>query len=148
VLSEPCWTCQGDYCYLYGTEAWLGDVDYPSNLMTRVSVQGGGPYRLAYTLTHDDTQPNTWRVAIGSVDGSFGSTVLESLTNAAAISARYTELPFNVPAGTTAITVTFSGQVHHFSISAQVVIILWGIWALEGSGLWSALVGLCQSTMR
>jgi hypothetical protein len=110
LLSTPCWTCQGRWCQLRGADARLGNVGTASNITTRVSVQGGGSYKLAYTVTHDFGTPNAWRVVVGSVDGSFSSSVLESLTDAPAIPSRYTEQPFNVPAGTTAITLTFSGR--------------------------------------
>jgi hypothetical protein len=109
-FSATCWTCEGAWCEIYGDYARIGNVGTLSNLTTRVNVQGGGPYRLAYTLTHGYSEPNAWRVVVGSVDGSFGSVVLESLTNAPAFPARYTELPFNIPDGTTAVTLTFSGR--------------------------------------
>ncbi len=112
MFSTPCWTCQGDLCLIRETYARLGPVGTTSDLTTRVTVQGGGAYRLVYTLTHDDGQqkPNAWRVVIGSIDGSFSSIQLESLTDAPAFPARSTQRPFNVPARTTAITLTFSGR--------------------------------------
>jgi hypothetical protein len=109
-FSAPCWTCEGAYCEIRADDARIGNIGTTSNLTTRVNVQGGGPYRLAYTLTHGDSEPNAWRVVVGSVDGSFSPAVLESLTNAPGFPARYTELPFTVPEGTTAITLMFSGR--------------------------------------
>ncbi len=128
LFSAPCWTCEGGLCVLGDTFASVKDS---VNLTTRVSVQGGGPHTLAYRLMYECSAAsgpgcnvpswrNTWQATVGSVDGSFGPSVLESLTNVTELRGIPRQLPFNVPSGTRAITITFSGvQVRVSPIELQ-----------------------------
>jgi hypothetical protein len=108
-LSYPCWTCAGS-CQLNEDYARLGSVGYAANLSTTVTVPGGGPYRLAYTLSLDDGQPNAWRAVVGSVDGTFTSLVLEALVDAPGFPPTARQLSFSIPDGTTAVTLTLAGR--------------------------------------
>jgi hypothetical protein len=114
-LSAPCWSCQGNYCDLYGTTARLGDFGTTSNATTRLSVPGIGQYRLKYRLQPTVGVPNSWRAIISSTDGSFTPIVLESLVNlypyyveASWVPER--DLTFSIPSRTRTIDLTFEGR--------------------------------------
>eukprot|EP00884_Botryococcus_braunii_P017558 jgi/Botrbrau1/4486/Bobra.0220s0020.1 len=54
--------------------------------------------------------PNSWQAVIGSVDGSFDAIVLDNLVNSPPFDTTYKTLPFIVPDGTLAVTLTFKAR--------------------------------------
>jgi hypothetical protein len=106
-LLEECWTCQASGCGLYAAYAVLYAVKTIGNITAGVRIPGGGLYRLAYSLATGASLPNSWRAIIGSTDGSFKPISLDVLTDSDGFDPTYRELLFNVPSGTTAITLTF-----------------------------------------
>lgn len=109
-LSAPCWSCQGDYCYLNDQVAVIGAIGSTSTATATVRVARGGQYTLAYRLRNLGPALNSWKAIVGAVDGSFAPLVLEALTNSTAFGWTERQLAFVLPAGTTAITLTFQGR--------------------------------------
>lgn len=112
-LSSRCWTCQGSNCNTQaprGEFASLESMRLMSSATTRVTVPGGGAYKLSYWFETHGGPPNSWWAIIGSVDGSFSPIKLDSLINSAPFARRYQELPFWVPDGTSVITVTLEAK--------------------------------------
>lgn len=121
-LNFPCWSafpCNEPfyaYCYLGGDFADL-EVPYeaPSvtfNMATTVSVPGGGPYRLSYTLSLEVLAhfQSFWMTTIASTDGSFLPIVLESFSNSdGVIYPSQRELGFSLPSGTSILRLNFTG---------------------------------------
>lgn len=104
--------CDGDWCGFPG-EWWASlATPTPKNLRTtkastRVSLPGGGAYTLKYSLSNQEGFPNSWKVIISSVDGSFSPIVLNPLTNISAFWWTAKEAAFNVPSGTRTVSLTF-----------------------------------------
>lgn len=123
---KPCWSCFGEYCFLDGDSASLGPFGTTSIAVARVSVPGGGQYRLRYRLKNGGGLSNSWQARIASIDGSFPTIVLESLTNSYLFDWTARELPFSLPGGTAAVSLTFEarqvrqrphGDNHHLMLS-------------------------------
>lgn len=72
-----------------------------------MSRPGGGAYSLSYEYANQQGIPNSFKVIIGSVDGSFSPIVLDPLTDAPRFNWIWREFAFNVPEGTSTITLTF-----------------------------------------
>lgn len=110
--SSPCWTCNGPGCLPQDSYLEFASTGGTTTSATAVvSVPGGGQYRLIYYLAHAGGSPNSFESRIGSVDGSFTSMVLESLTDSPEFrNFASRELPFVLPDGTQAVTLTFMAQ--------------------------------------
>lgn len=127
-LDSSCWSCYGDLCYLLGSFAGFGAIGTTSNATALVSVPSGGQYKLLYTLQNGAGPPNSWQARIGSIDNSFSTIILESLTDAPDFYYTERELPFSLPDGTAAISLTFEarqvcqgpqGDHHHLSLASD-----------------------------
>eukprot|EP00884_Botryococcus_braunii_P017557 jgi/Botrbrau1/4485/Bobra.0220s0019.1 len=82
------------------------------SLSTTVRLLGPGSstYTLIYGLSNGEGTPNSWQAVIGSVDGSFDAIVLDNLVNSPPFDTTYRLLPFIVPDGTLAVTLTFKAR--------------------------------------
>lgn len=100
----------GQVCSLDGAFGYLLSKGGPGNATTVFGVPGGGQYTLAYQLYNHGGPPNLWRAIVESPDGYFPAIVLESLSDVASFSSTARQLPFSVPAGTTAVKLTFEAR--------------------------------------
>lgn len=119
TLSPPCWTCSGDcdWSYLRGEYAVLQTPGTPpgyTSISAKISVPGGGPYRLAYILSLTSSlrsspdPPNSWQATIESMDGSFAIMVLESIINYPdQFDKTQRVLAFNLPSNINVVKLTF-----------------------------------------
>jgi hypothetical protein len=112
---EPCWTCLDDSpggggCDLAGSYARFGASGRVSRASTKVSVPGGGPYKLVHRLQNGGGPTNDWQAIIGSVDGSFSDITVESMNNSDAFDWTCSERPFLLPSTTTSVTLTLGAR--------------------------------------
>jgi hypothetical protein len=110
-FNDSCWSCIANNCIFHNGYVEFGPFGTTGNLSTMVTVSGGGPYQLAYRLTNEGGGPPiSWRAIIGSLDGSFSPIVLDTLTNSSSFYYEERTLPFELPKGTKAITLTFEAR--------------------------------------
>lgn len=119
-LLLDCWTCNpDDECGVSGVEGLgfyylaLGLPGTPGNITTAVTMPGGGNYRLAYELQNKNSQglPNSWRAIIETLTGpSFSPIIGNVIINAPYFLYKPLALAFQLPPGTTSISLTFEGR--------------------------------------
>lgn len=126
AFSSPCWTCGGDLsgppnwkCNFdrYGQYVQLGHSNNAVTASTTVDLLGGTRFQLTYSLSFFGSRPpNMWLATIGSIDNSFPPILVDSYVDVpwqrGASNVRYSlEQGFTVPAGTRAVTLTFTARL-------------------------------------
>jgi hypothetical protein len=115
-VSPPCWTCRGAGCALVGAGVSMGLSNSTGTASTTVSLVGGSNFKLLYKLQSYTSggpggPPNLWLATIGSTDNSFPSILVDQIVDYPSdLPVSQREVAFTVPAGTRAVTLTFTGR--------------------------------------